>query len=236
MKTTNVWIVLDGNIAINKYQDRYLRVPDYIVWVASPVNGFPFDDYQTVSSDGPLGFVGQLTTRRLPEEFNALPVGKERSLKVRAFFASLEQEAETYIQRAFPLDFEPSMVPRCQKCQKELINGKHCKVEACPSGYCTTCVPASGYCPRHAFFTVEPANVNDKYWVLELGHNDQDGPGYYPWVKEDYIKTTHVPTFDTVQEAIDAFSQMSPDTIYLAPDVIQLIYNEIENARKTRTS
>ena len=134
--------------------------------------------------------------------------------------------------------YQPEMVPRCHKCHKELTNGLLCSIDACPSEYCSTCMPVSGYCPRHAFFTVEPHRVNDedRYWVLELGYNEQDGPGYYPWIEEDYINPPNVLTFGTAQEAIDAFSRMSPHNIYLAPDVIRLVYNELESERQTAPS
>jgi hypothetical protein len=108
---TDIWVTLEDGIAVNKYQDRYLDKPEYTVWEASTLkDAFPFDAYQTVSSDTPLGRAGKLVTRCLPKGIDVLPAGEERSMAVRAFFASLEQQAETYIRKAFPNDFQTKAV------------------------------------------------------------------------------------------------------------------------------
>lgn len=91
---------LDNGMIAHRYSICATLDVCYTVWVKLG----PQDDYQTYTYDDGQR-LGDLTTRRIGPEIDALPRGNERSEAVQAHYRALEQQAEQIIRDAFPDDF-----------------------------------------------------------------------------------------------------------------------------------
>lgn len=91
----------DGKI-VQKYSIIGTTLVDYTVWEPSRMMGA----HSTITTfDGK--WYGSITTRPLPAEIEALPVGsEERSISCNAFFCDNEEEAKAIVRSTFPQDFQ----------------------------------------------------------------------------------------------------------------------------------
>lgn len=106
------WVEVD-EVIVNRYSVAATTCIDYTVWEKTRWNA---RTHTTITSQEPYGQLGDLTTRVLTPELEALPTRtRERSDAVQAFFRSLEQQAERYIRRAFPKDFLGEEIKTCHR-------------------------------------------------------------------------------------------------------------------------
>lgn len=103
-----VRIVVDGDATFYVYRFDVCSSPivDYVVLekMASCVSSTHSSFYTSI--EGMEGYFGELDSRRLPADLEALkPMSQERSERVEAWQNALEAQAQAYVLQAFPEDF-----------------------------------------------------------------------------------------------------------------------------------
>src|SRR5487761_1765428 len=95
-----------GTIICQRYAILTTPCIDYVAW--ERIDNILYA-CSTITHHDTYGWLGDLTTRALTPELDALPAySRERSEAVRAYFAGLQAQAEAAIVQAFPQDFAAS--------------------------------------------------------------------------------------------------------------------------------
>lgn len=98
----NIYHDLGNGMYAHKYGMLTTSFVCYKVYEPSSL----FGNHSSITRHPEHGYLGDITTRRLPAELDALPVySDERYQAVKAYHKSLEEQAEAYILQAFPQDF-----------------------------------------------------------------------------------------------------------------------------------
>jgi len=100
----NDFVELGGGLIAHRYNIIATCSVGYEVYERSSYSGMTHSSFMGTKKRGVLG---DITTRRLPAELDALPAySEERYQAVKAWHRDLEDMAERCIRDAFPRDFE----------------------------------------------------------------------------------------------------------------------------------
>ena len=103
----NEWVQV-GDKWVNKYAIIGTTITDYAVWEpychGYDANGKWFSTHSTITHHDGVA-LGDITTRDLPPEVEAIPYSDERVRRVRAWYAANKEEAAAIAREVFPQDF-----------------------------------------------------------------------------------------------------------------------------------
>lgn len=97
------YIEMPGGLIAHRYSICATSAIGYEVYERA---ASPSGSHSTFARTKEHGWLGDITTRRLPSKLDALPTwSDERSQAVKAWYRDLEQTADQCIRSAFPQDF-----------------------------------------------------------------------------------------------------------------------------------
>ena len=101
----NEYVDLGGGLVAHRYG---ILTTSYVAYEVYRQTELSAHEYSTITHEPAYGWLGDITTKRLPAELDALPAwSKERSDAVGVYLDSLKRRAEALIRQAFPHDFPP---------------------------------------------------------------------------------------------------------------------------------
>ena len=95
---TEYKVLPSNGTVVSRYFVIGATTPSFEAWETADMGGH-----------GSITFIeghlyGKVTTRRLPAHLDAIPYGDERIASVRSYYDGLRQEAQRYIEEAFPVE------------------------------------------------------------------------------------------------------------------------------------
>ncbi len=101
----NDWVDLGGGLVAHRYG---ILTTSYVAYAVYRQTELSAHQYSSITHTDEYGWLGDITTKRLTPELDALPAwSKERSDAVGAYLDGLKHRAEALIRQAFPQDFPP---------------------------------------------------------------------------------------------------------------------------------